>query len=61
MDNNIIMIIINAFKACGQHMQEINCDEFMTPKNATWYVKGLAASGSWLLFDKVEKLNQSRI
>lgn len=45
---------------CGQHLQEINCDEFLTSRIATWYVKGLASSGSWVLFNKIEKLAPSK-
>jgi dynein heavy chain len=41
---------------CGQHLQTINCDEFLTSRIATWYVKGLASSGSWVLFNKIERL-----
>lgn len=47
-------------QACGQHLQEINCDEYMTSRIATWYMKGLASSGSWVLFEKIEKLSQSK-
>jgi dynein heavy chain len=48
-------------QACGQHLQEINCDSHLNNQTVSWYIKGLASSGSWLLFDKIEQLNQSNL
>lgn len=47
--------------ACGQHLQEINCDGYLTSQMVTWYVKGLASSGSWVLFNKMDKLAPSKL
>lgn len=40
-------------------MKEINCNESLTTDLADRYVKGLASSGSWILFDKVDQLKSS--
>lgn len=46
-------------QACGQHLKEINCNEKLTTSIADRYMKGLVYSGSWVLFDKVDKLTPS--
>ncbi len=44
-------------QACGQHLQVINCNNLLTNDIAEKYVKGLIASGSWILLNKFDQLN----
>jgi hypothetical protein len=37
----------------------MNCTEYLTNGIVQNYLKGLAGSGSWLLFNKIESLEQS--
>jgi hypothetical protein len=39
-------------QACGQHLQD--CYSHLNYQTVSWYIKGLASSGSWLLFDKMK-------
>ena len=48
-------------QACGQHLKEINCNKNLSVDISTIYMKGLVSSGSWVLFDKIDQLETSKI
>ena len=51
-----LLLIEMYLQACGQYLKEINCNKSLTNDIIDKYIKGLASSGSWVLFDKVEQL-----